>query len=435
MKKRLFWRVYAYGLLLLIAIALGMGLVSRIVGSKYTDAPQRAAAYLKDEVSPLLDKPEALQAKLEQLHRIFETDLAVYDANGKELARAGDPPGALDEAPRAAEMKRRGSRQVFALPLREGAYLTGSAAFAGSSFWLYLAVVLAVLALASVPLVRSIVRPVEKLTVAARSLGAGDLSVRSGICRRDEVGALAKAFDDMAARLEAMVESERELLANVSHELRTPLARVRVALELAEGDSDPKAYRERLTGIGGDLTELETLIEDVLAAARLDLASGREGDLSSKKTRIDVRSVCEDATRAFETQHPARTVALSCESAIIVADAGLLRRALTNLLENAAKYSDPGTEITVRAHGGEPTAIEVSDRGIGVEEKDLPRMFDPFFRTDRSRERSTGGVGLGLALCRRIAQAHDGTIGAELRPGGGLTVRIELPAPSVRDTS
>jgi signal transduction histidine kinase len=116
----------------------------------------------------------------------------------------------------------------------------------------------------------------------------------------------------------------------------------------------------------------------------------------------------------------------------VEADAALLRRLLGNLLDNAAKYSDAGTTVTVAARAveaaaGGGVALEVRDQGIGVAAEDLPRLFTPFFRTDRSRARGTGGVGLGLALAKRIAEAHGGTIGAASAPGAGTTFRVTLP--------
>jgi len=136
----------------------------------------------------------------------------------------------------------------------------------------------------------------------------------------------------------------------------------------------------------------------------------------------------------FRARHAGRTLEVTVAAGLpeVEADAALLRRLLGNLLDNAAKYSDAGTPVTLAARAGGPeagggVALEVTDGGIGIAEEDLPRLFTPFFRTDRSRARGTGGVGLGLALAKRIAEAHGGTIGAGSAPGAGTTFRVTLP--------
>jgi signal transduction histidine kinase len=235
----------------------------------------------------------------------------------------------------------------------------------------------------------------------------------------------------MAERLERLLRQEKELLANVSHELRTPLSRIRVALDLAaEGDLD-RAHRY-LGEIAQDLSEVERLVEDILTAARLDLAMGRPGaEVPLRREPLPGAELVRRAAERFRAAHPGRTLEVSADGTLPVldADAALLRRALDNLLDNAAKYSDLGEPVTLsaRAEGG-ALVLEVRDRGIGIDPADLPRLFTPFFRTDRSRARGTGGVGLGLALAKRIAEAHGGTIAVESGAGAGTAVRLRVPA-------
>jgi signal transduction histidine kinase len=438
--RRLFLRVYLFGVVLLIAVAVSVAAASHILWQGPSWAVGgRFARYIDGELAPLLTQPSELERKLQRVSEVFEVDLAVYWADGKRVAGAGAVvPAALPEPPREPRRIHRGPFLSYAAPLAGGrAYLVARTQYQGESGRgiVIVVLVLAVLALVSLPLARGLVRPLERITRAARALGAGDLSARTGICRRDEVGELANAFDEMAARLERMVHNEKELLANVSHELRTPLARIRVALAIAEEGSDqPDQVAAQLRGIGGDLLELDGLIEQVMAAARLDRASD---GLPLTRTHVEVDSLVGDAAQRFAERHPGRELSTEVEPDLpaLWVDGALVRRAIDNLLDNAGKYAaaEAGPVFLVAQrtedsrNGFDRLLVVVRDRGIGVSEEDLARLFEPFFRSDKSRARGTGGVGLGLALCRRIVEAHGGRIDAELAPGGGLIVRFWLP--------
>jgi signal transduction histidine kinase len=239
----------------------------------------------------------------------------------------------------------------------------------------------------------------------------------------------------MADSVVNLRRTEKELLANVSHELRTPLARIRMALDLVrEGDT------ARATGyiddIAEDLEELERMLDDVLTAARLDLARGAASDSLPPLRRklLPSAELIEAARSRFEKRFPQRMLVqrLGPDLPELDADASLLRRVLDNLLDNAAKFSEPNTSIeleALRSDDGRHLLIEVRDRGVGIAESDLPRVFEPFFRGDRSRTRSTGGVGLGLTLSRRIVEAHGGTISAHSEPPiQGSRFRVTVPA-------
>jgi signal transduction histidine kinase len=291
-------------------------------------------------------------------------------------------------------------------------------------------------AVAAVVLGRSIARPLGQVAEAASRLGAGDLGARSGIVRRDEVGTLARAFDDMADRMGALLRGQTELIANVAHELRTPLARIRVALDLA-AEGDLATARESLAEIGEDLGELEALVSDILISARMDLAAGNAPGIAPPlhPSPLDVGALVEQAAERLRHRHPERVVVAEIEPGLphVRADAVLLRRALDNLLDNARKYSGAPAEIRVRAaRGAGDLRLEVIDRGEGIASEDLDRLFTPFFRADRSRARASGGVGLGLALSRRIVEAHGGTLVARSAPGEGTTMTIALPGIDAR---
>ncbi|HET9553191.1 MAG TPA: HAMP domain-containing sensor histidine kinase, partial [Anaeromyxobacteraceae bacterium] len=295
-----------------------------------------------------------------------------------------------------------------------------------------LALVLGAVGLAAVILGGTIARPLDQLARTAQALGAGDLSARTGVTRRDEVGAVARAFDEMADRLVGLLRGQTELIANVAHELRTPLARIRVALDLA-ADGDAAVARTSLAEIEEDLSELEGLVSDVLASARMDLAgnvASTAGAPPLHRAPLDLGAVVAQAAERLRHRHPERRVEVARGPDLpgVEGDAVLLRRAIDNLVDNARKYSPPSSLIRLTvARRGAGVAVEVIDEGEGIAPEDLARLFTPFFRVDRSRARATGGVGLGLALARRIAEAHGGTLVARSAPGAGTTMTLELP--------
>jgi len=288
------------------------------------------------------------------------------------------------------------------------------------------AVILIFVGAVSVWFSRRLAKPLDELASAARRFGAGDTTARASLQRLDELGDVGRAFDEMADRTAAVMQAQRQLMADVSHELRTPLARIRVALELAA--EDPVAAKDVLSDVGMDLDEIDQLIDDILTTARMDTEHTR---LHRRPARL--RELADRAAQRFASRHPNRKL----ETAVtgdreIECDPLLLRRAIDNLLDNAAKYSEPGSAVRLvvdEASGpdGSRVAFEIVDRGIGMSPEELERAFTPFWRADGSRTRRTGGVGLGLALARRIARAHGGDVTLESAPGKGTTARIDVP--------
>jgi signal transduction histidine kinase len=266
------------------------------------------------------------------------------------------------------------------------------------------------------PVVRRLTRRLEGLKQGVERFGAGALGQRVDASGRDEVAAVAASFNHAAERVEALVNSHKNLLANASHELRSPLARMKMALSLMESSSDAP-QRERLASeLRTNIGELDALVEEVLLASRLD------------------------AQAAVFTPQPVEVVALAAEEAAQVGaelhavdaqltvpgDERLLRRALRNLLENAKRYG--GGEIMLHAaRAGATIELRVCDRGVGVPEALRERIFEPFFRLPGHAERE-GGVGLGLALVKQIALRHGGTVRCEANPGGGSCFVLSLPS-------
>jgi signal transduction histidine kinase len=286
-----------------------------------------------------------------------------------------------------------------------------------------LAVVLLVLFVAvaagAYPVVRRLTRSLEALKQGVEQFGAGELSHRVAISGADEVAAVAASFNVAAARVEALVQSHRSLLANASHELRSPLARMKMAVSMLE-EATP-AQRDKLkVEIDKNVAELDSLVEEVLLASRLD--ASQQDPLH--RDRVDLLGVAaEEASRVdASVDAPA--------SVFVGGDERLLRRAIRNLLENAHRYGGGDIEIALAVRQQLPArrhvVVSVSDRGPGVPEAMRERIFEPFFRMPGHAEQA-GGVGLGLALVKQIAARHGGTVRCETRDGGGSRFVIELP--------
>ncbi len=282
-----------------------------------------------------------------------------------------------------------------------------------------LAIVLVVLFIAvaagAYPVVRRLTRRLEALKQGVEQFGAGELSHRVDISGADEVAAVASSFNVAAARVEALVQSHRSLLANASHELRSPLARMKMAVSMLE-DASP-AQRDKLKSeIDRNVAELDGLVEEVLLASRLDAA---ESPLHHD--RVDLLAVAaEEAARIGASVDAPANV-------FVAGDERLLRRALRNLLENAQRYGGGEVEIALSAPRDGSVMVQVCDRGPGVPEAMRERIFEPFFRLPGHAEQA-GGIGLGLALVKQIAVRHGGSVRCEARAGGGSRFVITLPA-------
>lgn len=449
-RSRLLLRVYLYGVLMLALASGATFLVSRYVMSPAVEVPARpSTAWIAWHLLESVQDPARVAQELADLKRRVRVEMTLFSGDGQVLASNARAVHAPLSRAQLAELKRRGStfgNGTGAVALRdtEGNVLR----YARVDFPMpevplstglaQLVVALLVLALLSIPLARSITAPLERLGAQAKAFGAGDQTARSGLRSGDEIGDLARAFDDMADRIIDLRKAEKELLANVSHELRTPLQRIRMALEMVR-EGRAESASGYLSDIEEDLGELEHLLDDVMTAARLALSRGIHADPMPplRRTRLGARELLEAARARFEVRKSARALrlVLAPDAPAIEADPGLLRRVLDNLLENAAKFSDSDTEIELRAGRGADGSlvIEVVDHGIGIGTSDQERIFEPFYRTDRSRARATGGVGLGLALARRIVEAHDGSITVQSVPEQGSTFRVTVPAPAQAD--
>lgn len=290
-------------------------------------------------------------------------------------------------------------------------------------FWMVALVAVAV-ALATYPISRKLTRRLERLQNGVEKWGEGDLSIRVPESGQDEVAFLAARFNHAAQRIETLVHSheallasQKSLLANASHELRSPLTRIRMGMELM-GDAAPlnPSWRNE---ISRNITELDQLIEEILLASRLD---AREADLGTIES-VDLIALAAEECARVDADLDVQLGKLS--SLPVQGVTKLLRRAMRNLLENARRHG--AGEVTVTLAKTEHQALmRVSDRGPGVPPELCERIFEPFYRLPGATERD-GGVGLGLALVKSIVQRHGGRVHCENVPAGGACFVVELP--------
>ncbi|RKH18419.1 sensor histidine kinase [Corallococcus sp. AB018] len=455
-------RIYLVGVIQILLVGVSLMLARDLLRNEsWRNRFDDELSYFVDEWSALRDTPAELQASLERAQQRMGMRVTLRDAEGTLLGNTRpDPAPPLRPEELSAvssRVTRSGPRGPFPGAGSGPGRMLVVSPFPGP-IQVYAAVslpppppppdgdrqtaiivglVLACTAITSVVFARTLAGPLEKLASAARAFGAGRLDVRAGLRRKDELGLVSEAFDEMAGRITQLLRSQKELLANVSHELRTPLSRIRVALDLA-AEGDAQTARELLPDITEDLSELERLVSDVLTTSRLELVTeGASGVPPLRLERVDANALLDKAAARFHTARPTHRLEVQVDGTLpaLEADPVLLRRVLDNLLDNAGKYSEPGTTVKLHARAaGDGLQVDIQDQGIGIEAQDLSRVGTPFFRTDRSRARTTGGVGLGLALVRRILDAHHGRLTLESQPGQGTTARVVLPGVGAVDT-
>ena len=286
------------------------------------------------------------------------------------------------------------------------------------------AIILGIL-LASLAISYFIVKPIRSLRKTTLSLGQHDLSARvepSVAERNDAIGELGRDFNRMAQRLDDSYKSQHQLLRDVSHELRSPLARIQVASLLAEQKTGESNELKR---IDQETVRLDGLIETILRLSRLN-------DLPSLKLEpLDINPLIDEIVRDahYEYQKTGKKIEVNWgQLPKINADFENLSSALENILRNAMYYTQDPSVVTITAHAKERILeLSIHDQGPGVPEADLQRLFEPFFRSDTSRNEKTGSNGVGLAITQRIIELHKGKVWAINSPKGGLTVRVQLP--------
>jgi two-component system sensor histidine kinase MprB len=264
---------------------------------------------------------------------------------------------------------------------------------------------------------RAALAPVRRLTHATETVTAtGDLSERIHDGGHDELGRLASSFNTMLGALEESTRAQSQLVADASHELRTPLTSLRTNIEvLASERSLPPGERERLlSDVVDQLKEMTTLVAELI-----ELARGEREPARPEEVRLDL--LAADAVERTRRNRPGITFTTDLQESVVHGVPATIERAVANLLDNAAKWSPPGGKVEVAVRDAEVT---VRDHGPGIDEEDLPYVFDRFYRARSARGMS--GSGLGLAIVRQVAEAHGGQVVAERPDGGGTLMRLRL---------
>lgn len=463
--RTLFQKIF-FGFWLTVAVVvLALVATSYLVEPEETNFRARILPVMAQNSVAILQAggPEALRSNLEMLQERRGVRAFLFDDHGKELSGRTAPQNVLEAIRNGSSSSvSTGDSQgysVYRLEMDDGRNFILAASFRWPrppigggmepppfslrligrllqgpvALW-FLAALLSA-GVACYALARHIVGPVARLRAGARELGKGNLSVRVRPAmgkRRDEFWDLAGDFDRMAEQIESLMEAQRNLIRDISHELRSPLARMNLAVELARSGKGKELARN-LDMIERESRRLEELVEQMLTLSLLESARGKGETTEIRVTEI-LEKIISDVD--FEAARRDARVRLAGESSVTVRGSHrFLRSALENVIRNAAYYTSPGTEVEVSVResldGDRRSAlISVRDHGPGVPEGQLEEIFEPFRRVGHSRDRRSGGVGLGLSIAKRIVDFYGGTIEAVNAPDGGLCVELSFPVTS-----
>lgn len=264
----------------------------------------------------------------------------------------------------------------------------------------------------------------QRLAKMADAVGSGDLSARVALKESANLFPLSLQLNQMAARIQTLLGAQQHLLHSVSHELRTPIARLEFGLELLHKQAKDLAMETRIEKMRGDLAELDSLVSEVLQMAKMNQAQ------TLRSAPFDLAVTLRACIDGLQHELSAHQIKLEFEEEIcmINADQALLIRAINNLLKNAAKYASTRVTISLEIRADRTIQIAISDDGAGIPEAERERIFEPFYRLDRSRDRATGGFGFGLTIALQAVQQHGGTITVGTSQLGGAQFVIYLPA-------
>jgi signal transduction histidine kinase len=407
--RRLYLQVYLAIVASLVLVVLAAGLLWHFLADVPPfNRPFEVAGEVIGELVPRADASlQTQQQAIDRLARRLGADLALFNRAGAPLAAAGRPLPPPSRNARTGWLRTpAGPAVLIALP--DGRWLVARLPVHQHPSALVLAAFLGAIALAVAvgarPVARRLTRRLERLQHGVESLGAGDLGARVKVEGHDEVSRLAQSFNQAAARIESLVDAHRTLLANASHELRTPLTRIRLGLELVEGEPARKAELAR------DIAELDQLVDEILLVSRLDATDS-----------LDVREDIDLAALAAEECARYDDCQLDAAPVTVHGDPTLLRRMIRNLVENARLHGTPPIEVATERQNDQ-AVLRVRDRGPAIEAGAREQLFSRFYRIPGRS--SAKGTGLGLALVRQIARRHGGDASYDPERGSCFTVTL-----------
>ncbi|MBK8258498.1 MAG: HAMP domain-containing histidine kinase [Polyangiaceae bacterium] len=413
MRARLHRRIFAWLGISILFMAFVLFAISaffdRLTGSGYRREMDRANTFIAHQFTKVWDDPKARNALAEDIARDFDVRVEMRDTLGASIEPFSD---FCKKPVFSAQINREGTQagevRLCFDPRRSAPKWGG--------FTLFLACV--ILWAASGRIAIRLSRPLGELARVAHDLGSGKLDSRVdlGCYEHGEVGVVAESMNEMAARIQKQVADQRELLAAVSHELRTPLARIRLLTEIARDGGEPgHAFDE----IDREVVEIDQLVGELLASSRIDFSA-----LSTKPVSA-VETAHRAVSRAGLDSEKVLTVYSESDEVLIPADPTLLARALANLIENATRHGGGVVRVAVRCSANDVT-FEVEDNGPGLIPGEEERIFEAFYQGGNG-DVPKKGIGLGLALVKRIAVAHGGRAFAENRSEGGARIGIVIP--------
>lgn len=411
-RSRLYVKMYLTVLCGLLLVVLSLGTYAMI--GDFGDEDHGLSGKLDRFAGALLSSEMThaqRQDMLDRLARGLNADVAVFDRNDAYVQGAGALSTKAAADVYLSQRQRR--KREFEADLPDGGrvlvYMESQFDRSRGHFLIAILIVAIAIGIASLPAVRYLTRRLEDLRRGVEHWGDGALSSRVAVCGHDEVAMVARSFNRAADRVEQLIKSQKSLLANASHELRSPLARLRMAAEMFEASPSDDLRKE----IVRNLSELDELVDEILLKSRLDSDQKLEFD-----QWVDLLPLAAEEAASVGAE-------VDGEPLAVQGNERLLRRAVRNLVQNAARHGKPPVTVYVNAHGG-LARIAVCDLGDGIKSEEAERVFEPFYRPE-GRSESAGGWGLGLALVAEIARLHSGRAWYSPLDSGGACFTIEIP--------
>ena len=293
---------------------------------------------------------------------------------------------------------------------------------------LWMFIVAALVLIVSMYVMRTITRPIGELSEGIRKMTGGDLSARVNVRGRNEFSELARAFNSMSEKIEALDKTRSQFVSNASHELKTPLSTMKILIEtlLYQDPVDPAMTKDFLNDVNKEIDRLNRIVSDLLTLVNID-----SGGMKLNLAELSLNALLDEQVKRLLPLARENGIEINLEmkdEITIVGDSLKLQQVIYNVIDNAIKYTPRGGEVeTSLLRSGRRALIRISDTGIGIPAEDLPHIFDRFYRVDKARSRATGGTGLGLSIVKQIVQQHGGNITATSIEGKGTSFEIDLP--------